>query len=218
MKRIAFVVLVMVLWFASCSAPEPTPAPEATSAPVESVDSGMPVPPMRSEPAPAVTEMVVVPEDKIPAPLFESQTYLNETVGFALDYPAGWIVTESVVGERGSQTLILSTPEIADLPLLPEGATRVSVTVYQWDPKNDLAAFVEVRKTAWEASGFTIAEEEELVLDLGLPAEQFVIQTPESTALFLFAAVGDQYISISGEGDMELVKEIATRLRLISVK
>jgi hypothetical protein len=218
MKRIAFVVLVMVLWFASCSAPEPTLAPEATSVPADSVDSGMPVPPMGSEPAPAVTEMVVVPEGKIPAPSFESQTYINETVGFALDYPAGWTVTESVVGERGSQTLILSKPEIADLPLLPEGATRVSVTVYQWDPKNDLAAFVEVRKTAWDSSGFTIIEEKDIVLDLGLPAEQFVIQTPESTALFLFAAVGDQYISISGEGDMELVKEISMRLRPVSVK
>jgi hypothetical protein len=88
--------------------------------------------------------MVVVPEGKIPAPSFESQTYLNETVGFALDYPAGWTVTESVVGDRGSQTLLLSAPEIADLAELPEGATRVSVTVYEWDPKNDLAAFIEV--------------------------------------------------------------------------
>jgi len=207
MKRLAFAVLVLVLWLASCSAPEPTPAP---------VDSSMPVPSVGNEPV--ATEMIVVPEGKLPATSFESQTYLNETVGFALDYPAGWTVTESMVGDRGSQILSLSSPDVADLAELPEGATRVSAVIYQWDLKNDLTAFVESRKTAWDASGFTIVEENDLVLDLGLSAKQFLIQTPESTALFLFAAVGDQYLSISGEGDMALVREIALRLRPISVK
>ena len=211
MKRLTLAVLVMVLWLASCSAPEPTPVP------VDSVDSGMPVPSTGNGPIP--TEMVVVPEGKIPAASFESQTYINETVGFALDYPSDWTVVESVLGERGSQALLLSAPEIADLAVLPEGATRVAVVVYQWDPKNDLAAFVEVRKVAWDASGFTILEEEDLVLDLGLSARQFVVQTPDGlNALFLFVAVGNQYVSISGEGDLALVKEIALRLRPISVQ
>jgi hypothetical protein len=163
--------------------------------------------------------MIVVPEGKIPAAPFESQTYLNEVVGFALDYPAAWSVTESVVGERGSSQMIFSAPGIADLAELPAGETRVTVTVNQWDPKNDLAAFVDMRKTAWEASGFTILEEEEMVLDLGLAAQQFVVQTPDGKqSLFLFAAVGDQYLSLGGEGDLELVKEIALRLRPVSVK
>lgn len=212
MKRVVLAILVLILWLASCSAPKPTAAP-ATSAP-ESVDSGMPVP-STSEPVP--TEMIVVPEGKIPAASFESQTYIDETVGFALDYPADWTITESVAGDRGSQTVLLSAPGIADLADLPEGETRVTITVYQWDPKNDLAAFVDVRKTAWESSGFTILEEEDLVLDLGLSARQFVIQTPDGKeTLFLFAAVGDQYLSISGEGDIELVKEIASRVRPVS--
>ena len=212
MKRVVLAVLILVLWLASCSAPKPTAAP-ATSAPESVESSGMPVP--ASEPA--ATEMIVVPEGKIPAASFESQTYIDETVGFALDYPADWTVTESVVGDRGSQAVLLSAPGIADLADLPEGETRVSITVYQWDPKNDLDAFLDVRKTAWESSGFTILEEEDLVLDLGLSARQFVIQTPEGKeTLFLIAAVGDQYLSISGEGDMDLVKEIAARLRPVS--
>ncbi len=214
MKRLSLAVLILVLWLASCSLPEPTPAPLATSVPV---DNSMPVP-FTNGPAP--TEMVVLPEGKIPAAPFESQTYVDETVGFALDYPATWTVTASVVGDRGSQTVLLSTPEIANLAELPEGETRVSVTVYQWDPKNDLAAFVDTRKTAWDASSFTILEETDLVLDLGLPAKQFVVKSSDgvATALFLFAAVGDQYVSLSGEGDMALVKEIALRLRPVSVK
>ena len=214
MKRLTLAVLVMVLWLASCSAPGQTPAPEATSAPVESVDSGMPV---LSTDEPVATEMVVVPVGKIPAASFESQTYVDETTGFALDYPANWTATQSTVGDRGSQTVLLSKPELGDAAELPAGETRVTVTVNQWDPKNDLAAFVDTRKTAWDASGFTIVEEEEPVLDLGLAANQFVIQTSDGKqVLFLFAAVGDQYVSISGEGDMALVKEIAARLRPIS--
>jgi hypothetical protein len=112
----------------------------------------------------------------------------------------------------------LSSPELANAATLPAGATRLSATVYQWDPKNDLAAYVATRKTAWESSGFTILEEEQLVLELGLPGVQFTVQTPDGTAIFLFAAIGDRYLELSGEGDLELVKEIVQRVRPISVK
>ncbi|MFT3895804.1 MAG: hypothetical protein QM730_29650 [Anaerolineales bacterium] len=99
---------------------------------------------------------------------------MDEATGFALDYPADWTATQSVVGDRGSQT-VLSKPELADAAELPAGETRVTVTVNQWDPKNDLAAYVDTRKTAWESSGFMVLEEEEPVLDLGLAAQRFVI-------------------------------------------
>jgi len=212
MKRITLILFVLVLSLTACAAPAATPplTPEATSAPV---DIDMPVPGV------AVTEVVVEPQGKLPAPSFESQTYINAVVGFAIDYPAQWTVQETVVGERGSQALLLSTPEIADLQILPEGATRVAVVVNQWDPKNDLAAFVDVRKTAWESSGFTILDEEPLTLDLGLAAVRFTVQTADGvTILFQFAAVGDQYLSISGEGDLALVEEIMNYLRPVSTQ
>ena len=214
MKSVAFVALILVLWLASCSAPGQTPVPETTSAPIKNVDSSLAVP---STGEPVETEMVVIPHGKIPAAPFESQTYINETVGFALDYPATWTAAESMVGDRGSQTVLLSKPEFVDLPEIPGGETRVSVTVYQWDPKNDLTAFVDVRKTAWDSSGFSILEEDGRMLDLGLEARQFVVQAPDGKqSLFLFAAVGDQYVSISGEGDLDLVREITARLRPVS--
>ena len=206
MKRITLILIVLVLSLAACSAPATPPiASEATLIPV---DSNMPVPGV------SVTEAIVEPQGKLPAPSFESLTYINEAVGFAIDYPASWTVNETVLGERASQILLLSTPEIADLQTLPEGATRVAVVINQWDPKNDLAAFVDVRKTAWESSGFTILDEEPLTLDLGLAAVRFTVQTADGvTVLFQFAAVGDQYLSISGEGDLELVQEIMQYLR-----
>jgi hypothetical protein len=206
MKRIFLVLSLAVTFLSACMAP-PTnsvPAPEITEAPV------LPA----TEPALAPTE--AVPSAKLPAASFESRTYINDTAGFALDYPAGWTVNEAVVGDRGSQVQFLSSPDLADVSVLPEGATRVTATVYQWDPKNDLAAFVANQKSAWDASGFTILEEEPLTLDLGLPATQLTVQTPDASVVFLIAALGDQYLVLSGEGNLELVKEIVGRVRPIS--
>jgi hypothetical protein len=170
-------------------------------------------------PGVSITEVVVEPQGKLPAPSFESLTYINEAVGFAIDYPAQWTAQKTMLGERGSQALLLSTPEIADLQTLPEGTTSVVMVVNQWDPKNDLAAFVDVRKTAWEASGFTILDEEPLTLDLGLAAVRFTVQTADGvTVLFQFAAIGDQYLTISGEGDLALVAEIMNYLRPVGVQ
>jgi hypothetical protein len=133
-----------------------------------------------------------------------------------LEYPAGWTVKEATTGDRGTQTVLLSAPEIADLETLPDGATRVVINVNQWDPKNDLAAFVDARKMAWNSSGFTIIEEDPLKLDLGLAAVRFTVQTPDGVPVeFLFAAMNDQYVTISGEGDLVLVKEIMQYLRPI---
>jgi hypothetical protein len=162
------------------------------------------------------SDTVPAPNAKLPAPSFESQPYSNETAGFALDYPVGWTVNEMVLGDRGSQVQFLSSPELAEAPVVPEGATRVNATIYQWDPKNDLAAFVSNQKTAWEASGFTVLEEEQLVLELGLPAVRFHVQAPDSELIFLMVALRDQYLVLSGEGDLVLVDEIVRRVRPIS--
>ena len=196
-----------------------TPEPLQTDLPALPSDTAVPptdtaVPVIPSETAQAPTEPASNP--KLPAASFEAQTYVNEEVGFALDYPAGWTVNEVVVGPRGTQVQFLSSPELAEAATLPEGATRVNATIYEWDPKNDLAAYVANRKTAWQASGFQILEEEQVVLELGLSAVQLTVQTPDAQSIFLFAALGDQYLELSGEGDLELVKEIVGRLRPIS--
>ena len=207
MKRSFLFLSLMVTLLSACMVPPTNTMPTP-------VESEVPALPITTEPAPASTE--VIPNPKLPAASFESRTYINETVGFALDYPAGWSLNEAVVGSRGSQVQFLSSPDLADLAVLPEGATRVSATVYQWDPKNDLAAFVANQKNAWDASGFTILEEEPLTLELGLAATQFTVQTPDANVVFLITAIGDQYLVLSGEGNLELVKEIVQRVRPIS--
>ena len=205
MKLITLILTLLMLMTAAC-------APVATPAPLDSVTV-----PATDEPsaASAPTEAPVNP--KLPAASFESQTYINEEIGFALDYPVGWTVTETVVSERGKQIQFLSAPELADVSILPENTARLTANVYQWEPKNDLAAYVATRKTAWESSGFTIVEELPLLLDLGLNAVQFELKTPDSSAVVLITALGDQYLVLTGEGNLQLVKEIVQRLRPISV-
>ena len=217
---ITAIFMIMTLLSACASAPANT-TPEQVQTDLPALPSVTAVPPtdtavpvIPSETAQAPTEPA--PNPKLPAAPFEAQTYVNEEVGFALDYPAGWTVNEMVLGSRGTQVQFLSSPALADAATLPDGATRANATIYQWDPKNDLAAYVANRKNAWQASGFQILEEEQLVLELGLPAVQFTVQTPEARTIFLFAALGDQYLELSGEGDLELVKEIVGRVRPIS--
>jgi len=212
MNRILFVLPLLAL-LSACMV-HPT---NSMPAPVVSED---PVLPATATPASVATTQSVptgsMPSGKLPAAPFDSRTYINDTVGFALDYPAGWTVNESVVGDRGSQVQFLSSPDLADAATMPEGATRVSATVHQWDPKNDLAAFVANQKSAWEASGFTILDEEPLTLELGLAATEFTVETPEANVIYLITAIGDQYLVFSGEGNLELAKEIVRRIRPIS--
>jgi hypothetical protein len=158
--------------------------------------------------APAPTEM------KIPAPAWEAQTYVNEEVGFALDVPATWTYTEQVVGERGSQVKFLSAPDISDNAVTIEGGVRLIITLYDWEPKDDLPAFIAVRKEAWADN--TIVSEAQVMLEGGLPSTLVTLQTPDTALVYLLAYVGETYLVISGEGDLELAKQVFLTLREVT--
>lgn len=196
MKRIPLILVLVSLALSACSLPTIPAAPTDLQPPVPTDE---------------------IPGMKLPAPPFEAQTYIDEKLGFAFDYPLGWTVTEPMFSERAAKVQLLSSPDLANLETLPGGATRLSVTVYEWDPRNDLAAAAANWKTAWESSGFTVLEEE-LILEQGLPARQFTVQTPDATVVHLVTALGDRYLMLSGEGNLDLVKEIIQRVRPISVK
>jgi hypothetical protein len=207
MRRFSFLIFLLVIWLATCSGPKPK-TPEPTPTQTQLPATATPFPPTPTETG--------APEGKLPAAPFDAQVYVNEEAGFALDYPSGWTVNEQVVGPRGTQILFLSKPELADAATIPAGETRLSATVYLWDPKNDLASYVQHMKDAWSASGFTILEEQALTLELGLPAELFTLQTPDRQVVYLVTALKDQYLVIAGEGNLDLVKRIVERVRPIS--
>lgn len=203
MRRFSFLIFLLVIWLATCSGPQPR-LPEPTAAPVQTEVPATP------------TAMPRPPAGKLPAAPFDAEMYANEEAGFALDYPTGWTVNEQEIGPRGTQISFLSRPELAEAATIPEGETRLSATIYQWDPKNDLNAYVQHMKEAWSSSGFTILEDEKLTLELGMPAELFTVQTPDAKVLFLVTALKDQYLVIAGEGDLDLARQIVERLRPIN--
>jgi hypothetical protein len=206
MKRTVIVYCMLIIGLVACSAPEAVLT--QTNMPATFTPTLTPLPPVPTETA--------VPNPKLPAAPFDSETYINEEAGFAIDYPAGWTVNETVVGSRGTQIQFLSSPELAEASLIPANQVRLSATIYQWDPKNDLDAYVQHWKEAWSASGFTILEEQDLILELGLPAVQFTVQSPDTQTVFLVTALEDQYLVIAGEGDLELAKQIVQRLRPVT--
>lgn len=207
--RRAIVPLLMFVLVA-CGAPgrvEPT-AIQPTIAPTMAPTPEPPTPTATSEPSAA-------PGAAATQLSFTPATYTDERAGFVLDYPATWTVDpSSQVGVRGGQALLLSPG--TTLETLADGGTRVSITTYVWDPKNDLDAYVAQRKVAWAASGFAITREEKWSLADGRTAYVFVVKTPEQPTFTLLTTSGQDYLQIGGDGDSALVEEIAHTLRPLS--
>ena len=212
MKRTTFIVFVLVLWLATCGPKPQTPAPEA----VPPMQDKIPATETTVPAGPTESHVSEQSEGKLPAPPFAAKLYVSKTGGFAIDSPDGWTVSETIVGDRGSQIQFLSSPDLAEAATVPAGGTRVTAEISLWDPKNDLTAYVQQRKTAWEASGFTVLEERPFTLEQGLSAILFTVRTPETDVVYLITALPDQYLVISGEGDLELAKQILERVRPIS--
>lgn len=147
---------------------------------------------------------------------FESQTYINQLEGFMLDFPVTWVAREILVGETGSQVVFVSSPDLIEAPQIPAGQARVFVNVYQWDPKNDLPAYVQKTKDGWAGSGFTIQDEQTVTLDSGMVAVRLIVQTPTVGIPLLITTLGEKYIVMSGEGDLQMVDSVFLRLKPLS--
>jgi hypothetical protein len=210
MRPVIFVIVVFIFWLATCSVPEP-PAPAAATATLLPTQTSVP-----ATATPLPPTVTSIPQGKLPEAPFDADLYASSEAGFALDYPRGWTVNEMVVGPRGTQVQFLSRPDLAEAATVPAGETRLSAMIYQWDPKNDLPAYIQHMKDAWTASGFSILEEQDLTLEQGLPAARITIQTPDAQVVYLVAALKDQYLVIAGEGNLDLVKQIVERVRPIS--
>jgi hypothetical protein len=152
------------------------------------------------------------------SPSYEAAVYRDDSAGFEFDYPASWTLDQnSGGGDRGSVSQLTSWPHApGDIAAeTPAGGSRMDVTVYSWDPKNDLDAFVASRQQAWEASGIGVQSQEGWgeangpvnILIQVLGADQ------KETALFLFTTAGDRYLVLSGSGDLKLLEEIFRSLR-----
>jgi hypothetical protein len=191
---------LLVAGCAGATTPGPTPEPALPSA------------------EPTLTETALVePTATVPAgPSFQAAVYLDDVAGFAFDYPAGWFVGPVQQYSRGGVTAFTSWERPTDvLPgETPAGETRLDATVQLWDPKGDLQAFVDQRMLAWEASGITVLAEESWSLDDGRAARAFVVAGIDGAqAYFFFTTIGENYLVLSGSGDLALLSEIGHTVR-----
>jgi hypothetical protein len=205
--RIALALILAAAALSACGGPTsetPAPAPSETSAPPATE-------PMVTEPP------VAEATPTLPAgPSFDATTYRNETSGFEFDYPAGWYVGPIEQYSRGGITAFTSWERPTDVfpDETPPGETRFDATVQLWDPKGDLQAFVEQRMMAWDASGIVVASEEAWTLNDGRTARAFVVTGSDGAqAYFFFTTIGEDYLVLSGWGDLALLAEVAHTVR-----
>ncbi len=150
----------------------------------------------------------------------QTSLYRDEQAGFELDYPTGWMMEASTkIGDRGSQGTLTSWqhPPRDLVKDRPAGSTLVALTVYKWEPTNDLAAFSAHRKEAWIASGSKILTEESVTLTGSHSAQIYQIETPDKLqAFFMVTVVGSDYLELSGDGDTALIQQLAMTTRVFS--
>lgn len=196
---------------ASTAVDSPTVAPPPAEPAATEPDAFEPAESVPAE-SEAMSESATASEVLPAQPSFAPATYRDEAAGFELDYPADWTLDpSSQIGVRGAQALLLSPGSSAEV--VADGGARVGITSYIWDPKNDLDAWVEQRKTAWDASGFAITREEQWQLADGRTVQMYIVETPEQPTLMLLTTIGEEYLQVSGEGDLTLAEEIARTLR-----
>lgn len=157
-----------------------------------------------------------VPTQTLPLLTFEAATYQDESAGFSLQYPASWMLDDSLGGGSRASLVQFSswqhTPGDYDNP--PAGGSVLSVQVITWDPKGDLEAFIATRKIAWQSSGITLLSEERGEHESGRQLASFEVQGSDGEqAFFFFTTLGEQYLSLSGWGDLAVLQEISRTLR-----
>jgi hypothetical protein len=203
-RRLGVVATVQVVALIACAGTAPAATPTE------------PPPP----PTATATEVSAPPEPTAePTLSYAPAVYEDAEGGFAFNYPSDWTLDgkdPAQSGSRGYYVQMTSWPhppgDIGEVH--PAGGTALTVTVQLWDPVQDLDAFAEQRKTAWDASGFPILAEEELTLKSGQRALAYTIQSPDHPAYFLLTTLGDRYLVLSGSGDVGLLAEIGSTLEI----
>ena len=147
-------------------------------------------------------------------PTGTTATYQDDEAGFAFDYhvPA-WTMGEKL--QIGSRSYVVQMTFSTHAPE-ETGDTYLEAAVMTWDPKGDLAAYIAVRKQAWAASGMPIVDEEARTLAGGHPAMRFLVNGADGTSqgFFLITTVGDQYLVLSGAGNVAALEAVGQTLRV----
>ena len=88
------------------------------------------------------------------------------------------------------------------------------VTILNWDPKQDLEGFLEVRRTAWNSSGIEVLEETDWIWGEGIPGKTFLLKGLDGAASQVnLTYVADRYLEFSTSSEFEVLPAVVTTLR-----
>jgi hypothetical protein len=205
MKYLTLVGLTLLL--AACG---PVATPIVTEEPA--------VLPSEALQATETSEVAVATEDS--GPSFEAVVYTDPAGRFEISYPAGWMVDDSqmVAGSRGGyiQFSSFEHPE-GGINEIPEGESVLQLATYLWDPVGDHEARLQMRLGNFLSSGNTILEEADFVFRNGqVGTRLLVLDTNGEESVVVLAVMGDEYLEISGFGDIALIDEIISTFEFTS--
>jgi len=156
-----------------------------------------------------------------PDPLGEVKTYRDAKAGFALNYPAAWFIEDSAAqdaGESMAYTVSLFswdrdsyTPPSKDLNTLPDGATKIDITVFNQGP----GALDEAVRQYKDQDGGTPVEflkQEDWTLNNSEKAVYVESKGAIGVVATMIAPVNGKVVYISGYGSLTLFKAIAFTL------
>lgn len=209
MKTRLILFSTFALLFGACAAPN-------TSQPIETV-----IPTNEIAVTPEPTQLLVQTE---PVPtngiLSGMQTYTDDLAGFSLDYPANWFIDDSVLANAGqgfAYTVGIATWDLRNPPTpsgkdsnaLPEGGTKIDVTVVR-EPKTLEEA---VAQQSENESGSPILAREDVILAGGLPGVILDVEGFAGLTRTLVTVLNGNVIYVSGYGNLENFEDIALTLR-----
>lgn len=187
------VTSLIALILVACNAPGVASAVQPTQPPVPTA-------------AQAATETVVAAQLS-----FEPTVYADLESRFQLRYPAGWMLDAQQGGSRGSYVQITSWQHaVGGFSEIPSGGSVLGIAIYQWDPKGDHAARLEMRRNNFIDSGNLILEETEINFPGGQIGTRLLLQDTDGNLSVIFLSIlGDEYLELSGFGpDIQLIDEI----------
>ena len=212
-----FSLLVGILLITACSfsnvSPSPTPLVDAelTAKMPDSVKTAIPA-----------TQVQVVISTAEANSLGENKVYHDAHAGFALDYPAAWFVEdEAAQAMEGSAIYTVSlfswdrlsyTPVPKDLNTLPDGVTKIDITVFNQDA-GTLEQAVNQYKNQDTGTPIKFLKEESWTLNNGDKAIYLESEGALGLVATMISLVNGKVVYVSGYGDLISFKLIALTLR-----
>ena len=204
-NRTLFYIATTVLLITACGSQTVSSAPQPTMVIVSSP-----------------TQIPVVIPAETPNPFGEVKIYHDANAGFALDYPAAWFVEDDAAqNAAGSAVYTVSlfswdraayTPTPKDLNTLPDGATKIDITVFNQGP-NTLEEAVNQYKNQDTGTPVKFLKEESWTLNNGEKAAYLESEGALGVMATMITILNGKVIYVSGYGNLTPFQAVALTLR-----